>query len=82
MVMDILERFKKYIAFDTMSDENSSTYPSAESELQFGKMLEKDLKEIGVTNAYQDEWGLVYGRIENGSEKTIGLISYGYCTYN
>lgn len=74
--MDILERFKKYIAFDTMSDENSTSYPSAKSELEFGKILEADLKEIGVENAYQDERGLVYGRIENGSEKTIGLIAH------
>lgn len=74
--MDILERFKKYIAFDTMSDENSSTYPSASSELEFGKILVKDLHEIGILNAYQDEWGLIYARIDNGSKNTIGLIAH------
>ena len=46
--MDILERFKKYIAFDTKSDPTSSEYPSVKSELEFGKILVNDLKEIGI----------------------------------
>ncbi len=73
--MDILERFKKYIAFDTMSDENSETYPSASSEVAFGNLLVEDLKEIGI-DAYIDEYGVVYGRSENGSSKTLGLIAH------
>ncbi len=73
--MDIVERFKKYIAFDTTSDENSLTYPSVSSELEFGKILVNDLKELGI-DAYIDEYGVVYGRCENGKEKTLGLISH------
>lgn len=74
--MDILERFKKYIAFDTMSDENSETYPSVQSELEFGKILVEDLKEIGIADCYQDEYGIIYAYVDNGKEKTIGLISH------
>lgn len=73
--MDILERFKKYIAFDTMSDENSDTYPSANSEIEFAKLLVEDLKEIGI-DAYIDEFGVVYARCENGANKTLGLIAH------
>ena len=74
--MDILERFKKYIAFDTKSDPASSEYPSVKSELEFGKILVNDLKEIGIDSAYQDEHGIVYAFIDNKKEKTIGLISH------
>ena len=74
--MDILERFKKYIAFDTKSDPTSSEYPSVKSELEFGKILVNDLKEIGIDSAYQDEHGIVYAFIDNKKEKTIGLISH------
>ena len=74
--MDIVERFKKYIAFDTMSDEESLTYPSTSSQLLFGDLLVSDLVNIGVKNAYKDEYGLVYGSINNGSKKTIGLIAH------
>lgn len=74
--MDILERFKKYIAFDTMSNPSSENYPSSESELAFGKILVEDLKEIGLDNAYQDEFGLVYASININKERTIGLIAH------
>ena len=74
--MDILERFKSYIAFDTMSDENSTSYPSTSLQIEFGKKLVEDLKAIGLDNAYQDEFGLVYANVSNGSKKTIGLISH------
>lgn len=73
--MELLERFKKYIAFDTIADPKSENYPSSASQLEFGKMLVRDLHEIGV-EAYQDESGVIYGRVENNKEKTIGLIAH------
>ena len=74
--MTILERFKKYIAFDTVSDENSKTYPSTPSQIEFGKMLVEDLKELGVEEAYQDNNHVVYAFADNKKDKTIGLISH------
>ena len=74
--MTLLERFKKYIAFNTMSDPNSETYPSTTSQLEFGKILLQDLKELGITDSYQDEYGLIYARVSNSKDKTIGLIAH------
>mgnify|MGYP002518952856 CR=1 FL=1 len=74
--MDLLERFKKYISFDTTSDENSLTIPSSKKEIEFGKILVNDLYEIGLKNAYQDEYGYVYGYLDLNKDKTIGLIAH------
>jgi len=74
--MKLEERFIKYIAFDTISDENSKTYPSTASQLLFADMLVNDLKEIGIEDAYKDEFGLVYGHVNINKEKTIGLIAH------
>lgn len=74
--MTLLERFKKYISYDTMSDPNSETYPSTNSQIEFGKILLKDLQELGVNDSYQDEYGIIYGKINNDKEKTIGLIAH------
>ncbi len=74
--MTLLERFKKYISYDTMSDPTSTTYPSTNSQLEFGKILLQDLQEIGVSDSYQDEFGIIYGKVPNGKEKTIGLIAH------
>lgn len=74
--MDIVERFKKYIAIDTMSDENSGTHPSTKVQLDFGKLLLNDLKELGIPGVFQDEHGYVYAFIDNKKEKTVGLIAH------
>ena len=74
--MILVERFKKYIAFDTVSDESSLTYPSTKSQVEFAKILVDDLKKLGVKDAYKDEHSVVYAFIDNNKEKTIGLISH------
>ena len=74
--MTLEERFRKYISYETMSSETSTTYPSTNSQLAFGDILVKDLKEIGVENAYKDEFGLVYGFIDGGKKKTICLVAH------
>lgn len=74
--MTLVERFKKYIAFDTVSDESSLTYPSTKSQVEFAEILVDDLKKLGVKDAYKDEHSIVYAFIDNKKEKTIGLISH------
>ncbi len=75
--MSIKEKFLRYVAIDTMSDEESETYPSTSTQLEFGKILVKELHELGVTNAYQDEFGNIYASIDGdvGMPK-IGLIAH------
>lgn len=74
--MTLEERFKKYISYETMSSETSTTYPSTSSQLEFADILVDDLKEIGVENAYKDEFGLVYGFVDGKKDKTICLIAH------
>lgn len=77
--MDIIERFKKYIAVDTKSNEENSTCPSTPGQLQLGKILVEDLKDLGIKDAFQDENGYVYGTLEGNIDKevpTIGFIAH------
>lgn len=74
--MEIVERFKKYIAFDTVSDPKSETFPSTKTQIEFAKMLVEDLHELGLENAYLDEFGYIYGRIDANKSQTIGLIAH------
>lgn len=76
MIMEMYERFVDLIAFDTMSDASSTSYPSSKTQIEFAKKLVGILKEEGVDNVLLDEFGLVYARVENGSKKTIGLIAH------
>lgn len=76
--MNIKERFLKYVSFDTQSDANSSTHPSSKKQFDLGNYLVKELHELGVENAFIDEYCYVYGYIPSncGSNKTIGLIAH------
>lgn len=75
----IVERFKRYIAVDTRSDETSKTCPSTPGQLKLGALLVEELKEIGLTDARQDESGYVYASLESNMERkvpTIGFIAH------
>jgi len=78
-VEKIVERFKRYIAVDTRSDETSKTCPSTPGQLELGALLVEELKEIGLTDARQDESGYVYASLESNIERkvpTIGFIAH------
>ena len=76
--MNNLERFLKYVNFDTQSDPNSTTSPSTIKQKELGKYLVNELTSIGINNAYMDEFGYVYGYLPSNtnSKKTIGLIAH------
>ncbi|WP_353095932.1 peptidase T [Tissierella praeacuta] len=75
----IIERFKRYIAIDTKSDESSTTCPSTSGQLQLGKILVEELKELGLQDVKQDENGYIYATLKSNIDKkvpTIGFISH------
>lgn len=75
----IVERFKRYIAVDTRSDENSDTCPSTKGQLELGAILVEELKELGLEDARQDENGYVYATLKSNIDKkvpTIGFIAH------
>lgn len=76
--MNITERFLKYVSFYTTSDEDSPTCPSTSRQKLLGEYLAKELKEIGLTDAYMDENGYVYAHLSanDGSKDEIGLIAH------
>lgn len=78
--MNVIERFLKYVTFDTASDENSTTFPSTDKQLVFADFLVDELKSVGVTDAIRDENGYVYGHIPAsdgcGNAAAVGLISH------
>ncbi len=63
---------------DTQSDDKNPNCPSSEGQLELGKLLVKELREMGIDNAELDEHGYIYASIE-GTVKTapkIGLIAH------
>ncbi len=59
----LLDRFLRYVRIDTKADEKSSTYPSSPGQLVLGAMLRDELLAFGLTDAVQNEHGLVFATI-------------------
>lgn len=77
--MDIVERFLKYVSFDTQSAEDSDTVPSTSKQLIFAKYLRKELEDEGFDDVEMDEMGYVYATLKSNIKKevpTIGFISH------
>ncbi len=78
--MTVIDRFLKYVSFDTTSDENSQTIPSTPKQKVLGEYLVEELKAAGCADAYMDEFGYVYGTLPAtpGYEAVpaLGLIAH------
>ena len=59
--MNAVERFLKYVTYDTQSDEHSQTIPSTEKQKVLGAALAEELSQLGLHNAHMDQYGYVYG---------------------
>ena len=71
----IRDRFLRYVAVDTMSNEDSETQPSAEKELNLLRMLRDELVGLGV-EATLDEWGYVMASIPSNVEEAVPAIGF------
>ena len=73
----VVERFLKYVSFDTQSDEFSETCPSSDKQKILGAALVEEMKAMGIEDARMDEHGYVYGTVPGDpSLPTIGLIAH------
>lgn len=60
---ELLARFLKYVQVDTTADDHSTTYPSSAGQWVLGKILVEELLALGISDAHQDEFGLIWGTV-------------------
>lgn len=72
----IYDRFLKYIKTDTQSDENSESFPSTTSQLEFAKILAEELKQIGLQEVDMDQYGYVTATIQANTTDNIPVIGF------
>ena len=77
--MNITDRFLKYVAFCTTSDENTGLMPSTPGQMVFARYLVDELKNIGLADAAVDENGYVFATLPattDAPKPTIGFIAH------
>ena len=75
----VVEKFLKYVSYDTKSDEESTTVPSTTGQMILANELVKELKEMGIQQVSIDDNGYVMATIPSNIEKavpTIGFIAH------
>jgi tripeptide aminopeptidase len=77
---EVLDRFLRYVRYDTQSDEKSTAYPSTDAQLVLLRDLAAELRALGLADATVDEYGYVMGTIPATTRKTavptIGFIAH------
>ncbi|MGN7291365.1 peptidase T [Rhizobium sp. SAFR-030] len=70
----VLDRFLRYVVIDTQSEATSTSQPSTEKQKNLGRILEQELKSLGLADAHLDEHGNVYATIPANTAKTVPVI--------
>ena len=76
----VLERFLRYVQYDTQSDESSQTYPSTSKQLVLLEALAGELQTVGAADVHMDPHGYVTATVPSTTSKlhvpTIGFIAH------
>jgi tripeptide aminopeptidase len=74
-------RFLRYVKIDTQSAEDQPAPPSTKKQLDLARLLETELRALGVKDVRMSEWGIVYGMVpgnlsDNNKVPTIGFMAH------
>ena len=70
-----IDKFIRYAKIDTQSNDKTGTTPSTEKQKNLSKLLVEELKQLGLSDAYMDEYGIVYAHLKGEGDK-IGLNAH------
>jgi tripeptide aminopeptidase len=73
---DVLERFLRYVRIDTQSDGDSTSYPSTAKQRDLGRVLQRELQELGLEDAELTEHGYVFATLPGSAGPTVGLVAH------
>ena len=71
-----VDRFLKYVKYDTQSDEDSTSFPSTEKQKILSKDLAEELKNMGLKDALMDEYGYVMSTLPANTKKNVPAIGF------
>jgi tripeptide aminopeptidase len=72
---DLLERFRRYVRVDTQSSPDTGDEPSTPGQLELGRLLVGELREIGLDDAAMDDGGFVFATLP-GAGPVVGLLAH------
>lgn len=74
--MTVIDRFLKYVTFDTQSDESTGVTPSTAKQMVFAQYLKTELEELGLEDISLDENGYLFATLPANVERDIPAIGF------
>ena len=74
--MTVIERFLKYVTFDTQSDESTNVTPSTAKQMVFAKYLKEELEAIGLEEITLDDNGYLFATLPANVDRTVPTIGF------
>jgi tripeptide aminopeptidase len=76
-----MDRFLRYVKIDTQSAEDQEVVPSTKKQFDLARLLEKELKDLGVQDVRVSEFSIVYGMVpgnleDNSKVPTVGFMAH------
>ena len=78
--MELVERFLRYVTFDTQSSETSGTHPSSPGQLVLARALAEEMRGLGARDVFVSEGGYVYATIPASADQT-GVPALGFLAH-
>ena len=74
--MTVIERFLKYVTFDTQSDESTGVTPSTPKQMVFAKYLKEELEALGLEEITLDKQGYLYATLPANTDHEVPVIGF------
>ena len=74
--MTVIERFLKYVAFDTQSDESTGVTPSTEKQMVFARYLKTELEDLGLKDITLDDNGYLVATLPSNVNRPIPVVGF------
>ncbi len=74
--MTVIERFLKYVTFDTQSDESTGVTPSTPKQMVFAQYLKTDLEELGLKDISLDENGYLFATLPSNVDHEVPVVGF------
>ena len=72
----MLQRFLKFVTFDTESCDDATTVPTTEGQFVFARFLEQELKAMGLSDVVLDEKGYLYATLPANTDKDLPVVGF------
>lgn len=74
--MTVIERFLKYVTFDTQSDESTGVTPSTPKQMVFAQYLKTELEELGLKDIFLDENGYLFATLPSNVDHEVPVVGF------